>query len=254
MKRAHLSSLLLCLISLLLCSCGHNLESESGLYNVELESSYRVALDGYWVTPKESMTRQEKKGTIYIAPIDVSKVQEKEPELCKLITTDMRKLFVSELKKALKDVNAANKRSWSLTDNPKKASVRVDIAVVRLRAQLPTLRVLGNAGSLLAPVPGTGVVVDSLTDGDICIEATIKDARTNELLFAMKDSNRKKTRLYQVDAYRKSGNVRSNMKAWAEKLAYLFRNCAPDRLGDKSLADAIKERSFFSATWAHLGI
>lgn len=241
-------------LSLLFCSCSHPLESESGLYKVELEKSYKVALDGYWITPVNHLDKRTKTGTIYIAPLDVSLVEKDEPELSKLITTQMHGLFVEEMQKMLKEGNAANKSNWRLTDDPHHASIRVDIAVVHLRPQNPVMRIIGTVGSFFSPVPGTGTVVDTLTEGDICIEATVRDGRTGELLFAMKDSNRQKTKLYKSDAYKKGGNVDANMRAWAHNLAFFFRNCTNDRLGNRTLKQAIEERSFFNATRAHMGL
>lgn len=241
-------------LSLLFYSCSHSLESESGLYKVALDKSYKVALDGYWITPVDHLDKRTKTGTIYIAPLDVSLVEKDEPELSKLIITQMHGLFVEEMEKMLKEGNAANKSNWVLTDDPHHASIRVDIAVVHLRPQNPAMRIIGTVGSFFSPVPGTGAVVDTLTEGDICIEATVRDGRTGDLLFAMKDSNRQKTKLYKADAYKKEGNVDANMHAWARKLAYFFRNCANDRLGNRTLKQAIEERSFINATRAHMGL
>lgn len=240
---------------LLLCSCSHSLKSESGLYDVELQKSYKVALDGYWVTPIDHKSQKKiKRGTIYIAPLDVSLVEKDEPELSKLIISQMHGLFVEEMQEMLKEGNAANKANWRLTNDPRNATIRVDIAVVRLRPQNPAMRILGTVGSFFSPVPGTGSIVDTLTEGDICIEATVRDAQTGELLFAVKDRNREKTKLYKANAYKKGGNVDANMHAWARKLAFLFRNCANDRLGNRTLRQALEERSFIDATKAHIGL
>lgn len=254
MKPLFLLTVKLAALSLLLCSCSHPLESESGLYKVELRKSYKVALDGYWITPDNHIEKRTRKGTIYIAPLDVSLVEKDEPELSKLIDTQMHGLFVEEMQKMLVEGNAANKSDWRLTNDPHHANIRVDIAVVRLRPQNPVMRILGTIGSFFSPVPGTGTVVDTLTEGDICIEATVRDGRTGELLFAMKDSNRTKTKLYRAEAYKKGGNIDANMHAWARKLAFLFRNCTADRLGNRTLKQAIEERSFINATRAHMGL
>ena len=209
--------------SLILCSCKSYLKSESGLYDVELNRSLRVPLDGWWHPDKPTTRVSKKHGWVYVAPLDISRVEEDEPKLSRLLIPQMHGYMVTYLSKTIERANKKNKADWRLTNDAKKADIRMDMAVVSLKPQRPVLRWLFFLGSFASPIPGTGTVAAHFTEGDICIEFTIRDNHTGELLFAMKDSNRATTRLYKAEAYTQEGQADKNLKLWAQKIANLVR-------------------------------
>lgn len=211
------------ILSLLLCSCKSYLKSESGLYDVELNRSLRVPLDGWWHPDKPTTRVSKKHGRVYVAPLDISQVEDDEPELSRLLIPQMHDYMVTYLSKTIEQANKKNKAYWRLTDDANKADIRMDMAVVSLKPQRPVLRWLFFLGSFASPIPGTGTVAAHFTEGDICIEFTIRDSHTGELLFAMKDSNRATTRLYKAEAYTREGQADKNLKLWAQKIAHLVR-------------------------------
>ena len=236
--------LLLILASLLCVSCAqqHTLVSESGLYDVQLRRSIKISLNGAWSWGRGNPYLNQKEGSIYIAPLDISKVEKDEPELAPLMVPQMQHYMVESLGKALREGNEANKHNWTLTDDPTTADIRVDMALVHFRPQYPVLRILSKISGNFIKVPGVTGVVGKFAEGDICIELTIRDVKTGQLLFACKDSNRKAARLISADAYKRTGNADVNLRSWAERLGKLIRYCSPDMLGDGILSEKIQNR------------
>ena len=234
------------LAALLCCSCSmmRTLDSESGLYDVELERSSKASVDGWWAWGKGNPYAAQKEGSIYIAPMDISKVEKDDPERAPLMVQQMFEYMVQEISKSLRECNAANGTNWTVTTDPTAATLRVDVALVHFRAQRPGLRVLSGLGGHFVKVPGVSNVVGSYAEGDICIELTVRDAKNGTLYFACKDSNRKTAKLYDSEAYSRSGNADVNLRHWAERLAKLIRISAPDKLGDSTLRQKLDERSW----------
>ncbi len=255
MGRQRILTICILLSSLLLCSCAlqNQLVSESGLYQVQLKGNPKVAMDGIWFWGGGNPFRNQKEGKIYVAPLDITKVQEDQPKLAPLMVTQMHGYITQYVGEALKEGNAATGANWKLTDTPQDCDVRVDIALVRFRPQSPGLRVLSDVGGHFIKVPGISDVVGMLAEGDVRIEMTIRDMRHDRLLLACKDSNRATVSLISADAFKRSGNADANLRLWAEKLAKLVRFCAPDKMGDKTLQDLIQERSWWDVIKADLG-
>ena len=226
------------------CSMVRTLKSESGLYDVPLESSMKASVDGWWSWGKGNPYALQKKGFIYISPMDISKVVESEPERAPLMVPQMFEYVVQGVIRSLKESNAANGTDWQVTTQEKDADIRVDMALVHFRPQRPGLRLLSSVGGHFVKVPGVSDVVGRFAEGDICIELTIRDARNGTLYFACKDSNRKTAKLYSSDAYSRSGNADVNLRYWAERLAKLIRASAPDRLGNATLREKLEQRSW----------
>ncbi len=247
---------LLLLLSLLCASCAqqHTLTSESGLYDVQLRRSLKSSVNGGWTWGGGNPYRHQKRGSIYIAPLDISKVEEDQPELAPLMVPQMHDYMVSYVSKALQESNAANKTDWSLTDDPQKACIRVDTALVHFRPQRPLLRILSSITGHFIKIPGVSNVVGKFAEGDICLELTIRDVKSGELLLACKDSNRKTARLISAEAYKKTGNADVNLRSWAERLGKLVRQCAPDMLGDSTLIDKIRNRPITDVITDRIGL
>ena len=247
---------LLMLLTLLCVSCAqqHTLTSESGLYDVQLHRSLKSSVNGGWTWGGGNPYRHQKSGLLYIAPLDITKVEKAQPELAPLMVHQMHDYMVTYVSKALQEGNAANKHNWKLTDDPGKAHIRVDTALVHFRPQRPLLRLLSSFGGHFIKVPGISNVVGKFAEGDICIELTIRDGKTGQLLLACKDSNRKSARLISADAYKKSGNADVNLRAWAERLGRLIRHCSPDFLGDRTLREKIRNRPITDVITDRLGL
>lgn len=218
------------------------LKSESGLYDVKLERHAKAMVDGVWTWGGGNPYNKQKQAAIYIAPLDISKVEKAQPKLAPLMVPQMHDYVVSEVSKSLKESNEANGTQWLLTGDASKAAVRVDMALVHFRPQRPGLRMLSSIGGYFVKVPGVSDVVGSFAEGDICLEMTIRDAKSEQLLMACKDSNRKTARLISADAYSRHGNADVNLRYWAHRLAYLIRLGARDKLGEGTLSEYIKNR------------
>lgn len=237
-------SFILAFCALLPAGCGHSLESESGLYDVSLRESIKLPVDGVWSWRKGNPYIHQKKGFIYIATLDISLVKESEPELAPLMITQMHDLMIREFEQILKEINLKNESHWQLTEDPNQAHIRIDMSLVHLRPQKPLLRLAGEVVSYLVPLPGISRVVGRFAKGCICIEATIRDNKTGELLMAFKDTNRKPTRLYSKDAYKRRGNADANLRTWAKMLAKFCRMAAPDQMGDATLRQKFEDYSY----------
>lgn len=246
MTTLHQISLLL-FASVLLTSCGHTLKSESGLYDVKLKHYGKLPVDGIWTHGKGNPYAAKKGVCIYVNPLDVSKVRDKHPEMARVMVYQMQDYVVQAIAEALRESNAANNANWRLTTNLAEADMRIDMALVHFVPQRPGLKLLSLVGKVAAPVPAVGSVLGTVAEGDICLECTMRDCRTNKLLLAFKDSNRKKARFYTEEAYQRDGNADVNLQAWARDMARLIRNSAPDLLGDKTLEDKVDEMSIGQA-------
>lgn len=232
---------------LILASCGHTLESESGLYDVELEQSAKLSVKGAWFSGKSERYSRSKSGAVYVSPLTVSAVKDEYPEVADEMNRDMHRFIKEEVGACMNEMNTANNTNWKLTQQPEEADVRIDMAVVHFKPQRPFLRIFTDIASFWSPVPMTSTLVSPASSGDICMELTIRDAATGELLFACKDENRAIPRYYREEAYRKSGNAQSNLRAWARKLARLLREAANDRSGGKSVGERYKEMDILDA-------
>ncbi len=232
------------MLCLLLVSCGHPLESESGLYHVELRDDFKLPIDGVWSWGKGNPYADQQSGHIYIEPLDISLVEEDEPELAPLMIPQMHEHMVQYFNEILQEINQVNGKDWQLTDDPAQAQIRISMALVHFRPQKPALRFLGEIVSYLIPLPMVSRVVGRLSKGCISIEATIRDNKTGDLLMAFKDTNRKPSRLYRAHAYKRSGNADANLKTWARMLAGMCRAAAPDQLGDATLRQKFEDYSY----------
>lgn len=214
MKRACLLLSLL-FLPVVLCQCT-NLRSESGLYQVDLRKSYKVDMDGYWLADKPGAVKKGR-GSIYIAPLDISRVSAAQPELAPVLQQHMGSYMAESVSGALQKGGS----SWTLTDSPAAATVRMDMAVVRFTPQRPALSLAGQVGSLFSPVPFVGTATEAIAGGKIVIEGSIRNAATGELLMAFKDSNRKKGRIVNGTAFSRSGAADASLKSWAHSMGTL---------------------------------
>lgn len=240
------------LLLLTMVGCRHTLKSESGLYDVPLERNVKVAADGIWLWGGGNPYVNQKSGRVYIAPMNVSRVENTDAHLLQLLQIQMYSNMVVSIGTSLKEVNKANGTDWKVTDNPAEACVRIDTALVHFKPQRPGFRVLAKVLSIFSPIPGTSNVAAYLGEGDVCLECTLRDTGSGQLLAAFKDSNRKKARLYTAEAYSRSGNADVNLEKWAESMGRIFRECGLDRLGkggtirqkidERTLIDAVRVR------------
>lgn len=249
----YVTLLILLLGSMLFVSCSHKtLTSESGLYNVTLNEHLKSPVDGMWTWGKGNPYLKQKSGFIYIAPLNISMVAKEHPNLAPLMRPQMHDYMVQAYANMLKDANAKNGTNWQLTFNPAQANVRIDMALVAFEPQRPKLRLVGELLGFMAPVPGIGRVVGKFSKGDITIEATIRDCKNNQLLMALKDSNRKSTRLYSAEAYTKEGNADVNLRSWARMLAHICRLAWYDELGTSTLQEKFKDYTYLEAIKDHI--
>jgi hypothetical protein len=240
-KLALLSSLVF-----LFASCQQNLKSESSLYNVQLKHNPKVLVDGIWSWGKGNPYAGQKSGSIYIHPLDVSLVRRAYPQESKLMVIQMQDYLVQAIAKELKAINAANHCHWVLTTNPSAADICIKTAIVKFKPQKPSLKAASAVGSVVMSMPGVNHILGSIADGDIRIEGTMRDARSGQLLLAFKDSNRKKVRIYTEEAYRATGNADANLKEWAGNIAKVIRMSAYDKMGNGTLKEKVKQRSYFN--------
>ncbi len=241
MKRLLLLTSLCCIMTSSCTLMEQRLASESGLYNVPLERSIKVPVDGFWLCGTGNPYAQQKKVNFYVAPLNVSLIREDYPELAASMVPQMHDLMKRKLGKAFAEANAANHTQWVVTEQEQLADVSFELAVVNLRKRRPGLHIAAKVLGYVAPT-GVGDAVEFIAKGDITLEGAIRDRRSGRLLLAFKDANRAPLRFYHKDTYRQTGHVDANLKLWAEKLARLCRESAHDRLGSSTLQQKVKER------------
>lgn len=241
------TSIVLMACSILLASCGHTLESESGLYNVKLESSYKIPLQGFWFSGNGAHFSQQKTGAIYVAPLNVAVVSQKDPEAAAEMQKKMHEFVLDSLGESLRELNQANHANWTLTNNPAAADLKVDMAIVHYSRQRPVLRILTDVISNWSPVPMTSTLASPLYRGDVCMELTIRNNRTGALLMAVKDENPGSPRYFRAEAYSNIGNGSTALRIWAAKLARIIRECAYDRSEGKNIRQRVEEMNLLDA-------
>lgn len=244
--------LFLTVVLLLMPSCRHTLESESGLYDVKLDHSYKVPVKGYWLWGQGNPYAGQKSGKVYISPMDVSMVKGQDAHMLYLLQVQMYSNMVTSIGQSLKEVSRKNHVDWRVTSNPAEADVRIDTALVHFKPQRPGFRVLSAVASVFSSVPGVSNVAAYIGEGDICLETAMRDCRSGQLLAAFKDANRKKARLYTSEAYSATGNADVNLREWAEQLGKLCRVSALDSLGNKTLKEKLENRTLGEAIKARL--
>ena len=241
-------SFLILASSLLMVSCAQkNMLSESGLYHVTLKEELKAPVDGIWTWGKGNPYQHQKNGFIYIAPLDIRLAAQQHPDVAPLMRPQMHDYMVQAFVEMLNDANKKNHTNWKLTNDPAQANVRIDTALVSFEPQKPKLKIIGKVAGFMSPIPGVGTVVGRFSKGDITIEATIRDCKNNQLLLAMKDSNRKPTRLFRADGYEATGNADVNLKSWARVLAHICRDAWYDKLGNSTLQEQFKDYTYAEA-------
>lgn len=246
--------LLLLLLSMLLlltvgCSSTESrLKSESGLYDVQLNHSYKVALDGYWFNEKPA--KYPKRGTIYVAPLDTHLVEKGNEEYMPYIRQVMDERMKSQLGRMLEQ--QSNKGAWKLTEKRNRATIIMEFSLVRFKPQLPALHVVSAVVGFIVVIPGAEPLLASFTTGDICVEGVIRDGRTGKLLGAFKDSNRTSAWLCQPEAYSSMGNAAVNWQHWADKMVYLCMASAQGRKQGITLHEMVEKRPLNHSLLDHL--
>lgn len=214
------------------------LKSESGLYDVQLHHSYKVALDGYWFNEKP--VKYPKRGTIYVAPLDTHLVEKGNEAYMPYIRQVMDERMKSQLGRMLE--RQSNEGAWKLTEKRKRATIVMEFSLVRFKPQLPALHVVSAVVGFAVVIPGAEPLLASFTTGDICVEGVIRDGRTGQLLGAFKDSNRTSAWLCQPEAYNSTGNAAVNWQHWADKMVYLCMASAQGRKQGITLHEMVEKR------------
>lgn len=244
-KLPYLFTLPLLLLCLMLTSCGHTLKSESGLYDVQLESSYKLPVKGIWLSGKAVHYTQRPKGRVYVAPLNIDAIVNDDPEAAHEMKQMMSTYMKEYLSKSFAEIRNANHTDWDITESEAEADLRVDIAIVHFKRQRPFLRIFSEAASNWSPVPMTSSLTAPLSEGDICIEMTIRDAGNHELHMALKDANPGKPRYFREAAYKSYGNGIAAMRLWALKLALIIREAAADRGKGRTLKQRVENMNLF---------
>ena len=244
-KLPYLFTLPLLLLCLMLSSCGHTLKSESGLYNVKLESSYKLPVKGVWFSGRAVHYNRQQKGRVYVAPLNIDAIVNEDPEAAQEMKQMMGSYVQEYLGKCFEEIRNANHSDWDITESESDADLRVDIAIVRFKRQRPFLRIFTEVASTWSPVPMTSSLAAPLSEGDICIEMTIRDTKSHELHLAIKDANPGKPRYFREAAYKSYGNGIAGMRLWAMKLALVIREAAFDRSQGRSMKQRLEEMNLF---------
>ena len=182
---------------------------------------------------------------MYVAPLNVSAIAQQDPEAAEEMKKMMGAYVKEFLGKSFTEIRNANHTDWDITDSAADADLRVDIAVVHFKRQKPYLRIFTEVASNWSPVPMTSSLASPLSAGDICIEMTVRDTRSNELLMAIKDANPGKPKYFQSSAYQSYGNGIAGMRLWALKLAIVIRETAADRSHGQSMKERLEDMNLF---------
>lgn len=223
-------------------SCRTNLKSESGLYAVPLSRSIKADVDGFWISDKPNPYAKQRSGNIYMAPLDVGIMNEKYPDLAKLLTKQMHGHMVESMSESLDKMNKESHLNWKITHTPSNADITIKLAVVKFKPQMPIMKVASSIGGFFINVPGVSDVAGKYAAGSICIEGVFVDARTGHVMAAFKDANRKTTRLYHKNAYEKIGQADQNMQLWADRIANVIYATHFDESGRSTLKEQIEDR------------
>lgn len=247
MNFRHFLLFLLCCLSL---TCCIREQRTQVLSNVPLNRSLKVAVDGYYVRPDSEKKVLPMRGSIYVAPMDVSQVKDEDEDTLSAMQQVMHRYLCDEVAAALKEVCPSGE--WVLTDDADHATLLYQTALVRFRPQRPLLRGVVGIVASFVNIPVVSRVVKRYAKGDICIEGAVRLRETDTLLAAFKDSNRESTALYESAAYRPTGNAEVNLRIWAKKMArFIYADACMNRDG-KSFEQLLEERSVGDTIHAYM--
>lgn len=216
---------LLCVI-LCAASCAPDLKPTSSLISHDLVHDRKKEFDGIWVIPPTPHYHNMHHGRLYFSPLDTSLIKDKYPEEAALLQTQMHDLIVRKVGEALVENNKKKHVDWHLADSPGKATLIVEMQIVKLEPTKGGVNLLGFIGSFFSPVPGTTTVLSQFTKGSIGIEGRIYDPVRHRSIFEFKDTNKDKTLLFSFNDYGRFGHSEENMEKWADALAELIRKSA----------------------------
>ena len=127
---------LLGLCSLLFVSCQNRLQSESGLYNVELQHNIKVPVKGYWTWGKGNPYASHRTGRIYIHPMDISKIRKSDPEAAPIMAMQMQDYLTQAIAAALQEANKAARKERQLILKQQEEIERIRQTTIKLQEKL----------------------------------------------------------------------------------------------------------------------
>jgi hypothetical protein len=122
-----------------------------------------------------------------------------------------------------------NPRKLTVTNYPSASTLIVEIALTELELSHPAAR----AGSLAAPIPGTGAAIAAVTDPHVAFAARITDARSGQLIATAADRNFAPARVLDINKLTVSSSAREISELWADSIAAALQSGGLAQVSEK---------------------
>jgi hypothetical protein len=120
----------------------------------------------------------------------------------------------------LTETSSDSSKRLSLASGPGPGTLVVTIALTELELSHPVAR----AGSLIAPVPGTGPAIAAVTDPHVAFAARFTDGATGKLVATAADRKFAPTRFIDLNKLTVSSSAREITALWAATFAAILQS------------------------------
>ncbi len=239
---SRVSKLLLSSILVFVCSCVCSCAakqrvtgvSDTFLKDVDITSKRaNLPYEHAWVNPD---LNRSKFTSVYIKPIrtDLLPADGWQSSASAFVTSkeeylekaqEIAEYFRSEL---IAKANESQAKRLQLVDTPSVDTLVVEIALTELELSHPVAR----AGSLLAPIPGTGAAVSSISDPHVAFAARLTDGSNGQLVATAADRKFAPTRILDLNKLTVSSSAREISALWAATMAQALQGDGLSKIDD----------------------
>jgi hypothetical protein len=233
-----LGVLFLCAFSLTACAAKQRVTSINNVFleDVDISSTRpNLPFEHAWVSPNYS--KSEFKG-VYIKPIRIDLLPPNEwnksasafvrsEEEFREKARDIAEYFRGEL---VEKTRSSSKQRLRVVNSPSPDSLVIEIAITELELAHPVAR----AGSLVAPVPGTGAAIAAISDPHVAFAARITDGASGRLLATAADRKFAPLRIIDLNKLTVSSSAREVCALWSDTMAAALQGDGFTKIEEKN--------------------
>lgn len=136
-------------------------------------------------------------------------------------------------KRLIEDIKN-NNPDFEIVTTPDENTVRISIVIIELVYSKPSL----EAGSVLTPVPGTGLAISALNNVHIAFVMRIQDALTGELIASIADRKFPPMKIVDFNKFTVTSSIKEICDNWSSMITKTFlvgHHSKVEREGDFSI-------------------
>lgn len=187
--------------------------------------SRQSCFEGVWYNPKEQTIWSSPKLKVYVAPVNINYIKTKFPEEAPALAEQFRTELEKDIRKVLaeKSRQTGGKVDWQLVSRPTQGCLTLNIAMVKLKATDVGGNIMSDIVSLVSPLPGTSLILGSYMSGDVGIEGSLVDTRTNSSVIEFKAYNTDPITLFSVKEFERFAFDKRNLQLFANGISSIFK-------------------------------